>query len=346
MAPQPVLEWLLEEEQPSVRYRTLTELLDRPDDDSAVRDARGKIPELGWAAEILAERNAPGWWVNPKSHYHPKYVSTYWKLLVLADLGLTRDLPAIRESCEHWTGMKPAQRQEPGRHLPGALHHCNVGMSARAFLRFGYVDDPRVEEGLEWIAATANPKGGWSCFGSGRTLDSWEGLAALAEYPARKRTPAMKGAIERGAEFYLERELHRQGERYAPWYRFHHPVHYYYDLLVGLEMLTALGYLDDPRLDYAIAALEKSRRPDGRWNLGPVHPDLGRSLAAQHEAWYRKHPGDRKASFALETAGAPSKMITLRALIVLRRLGRWTASSDEGARRTPGRAAPSSRVRH
>src|SRR3989442_2880155 len=45
----------------------------------------------------------------------------------------------------------------------------------------------------------------------------------------------MKSAVELGAEYYLGKELHKQGGEYPPWYRFHYPVHYYYDLLVGLD---------------------------------------------------------------------------------------------------------------
>lgn len=321
MAPKKVLDWLLGEDQPAIRYRTLSELLGRSARDPEVREARERIPTVGWAADLLAEREPGGWWGNASNHYHPKYVSTYWKMLVLSDLGLTRDLPAIRESCELWTRTKPVQRREPGVHLPGFLHHCVVGMSARAFLRFGYHDDPRVREGLEWIAATAHPQGGWSCFGLGRTLDSWEGLAAIAAYPRSKRSAAMQYAADRGAEFYLERELHHQGDRYAPWYRFHYPVHYYYDLLVGLETLTALGHGDDPRLRYALDLLEKKRRPDGRWNLDAIHPDLGGPLARKRKERFRDHPKDRPTPFALEKVGAPSKMITLRALLVLDRIG-------------------------
>lgn len=318
-----VLGWLLEEDQPSVRFLTLTELLGRRQTDTEVREAREKIPKAGWAADILAERNPAGWWVTPQNHFHPKYVSTYWKMLVLADLGLTRELPAIRESVDLWARTKPIQRREPGKHLPGGLHLCVVGMSARAMIQFGYSDDPRVKEGLEWIVKTADPRGGWACMGTpgkGRNIDaSWKALGALAALPRSKRTASMQRCIERGAEFYLERELHRQGTRYEPWYRFHYPVHYYYDVLVGLVLLTSLGYGDDPRLRFAIDLLKRKRRPDGRWNLDLLHPDNPEG-EARYEPWYREHPQARPKPFALERVGAPSKMITLRALLVLDRL--------------------------
>lgn len=322
MASKKVLDWLLADDQPAIRYRTLTELLDRPKGASEVREARKMVPKVGWAASILAERDAGGWWVREGNHYHPKYLSTNWKLLALSDLGLTREHPAIRDSCELWMRMKPVQKREPGTHLPGPLHHCVVGNAARALIRFGYADDPRVREGLDWLVRTAHPKGGWTCWSyadgpaSGRTLDSWEGLSAFAAYPRSKWTPAMEACVERAAEFYLDRELHRQGERYEPWYRFHWPVHYYYDLLVGLDVLTALGYGDDPRLRFALTLLRNKQRPDGRWNLDAVHPDVEGSMAH----YYREHPKDRPTPFALETVGEPSKMITLRALTVLSRV--------------------------
>ena len=326
MVSKKVLAWLLEENQPSIRYRTLTELMHRPSSDPEVREARKKITEVGWAADILAERNPAGWWVRETNHYQPKYITTNWKLLVLSDLGLTRENPAIRESVELWTRMRPIPKGEPGQHVPGSFHHCGTGNATRAMIRFGYADDPRVREALDWLVMTANPRGGWSCFSSahrpatGRTLDSWEGLSALAEVPRAERSAAMQRSIELGAEFFLERELHNQGERYPPWYRFHYPVHYYYDILVGLEILTKLGYGSDPRLRYGLSLLEEKRRPDGRWNLDAVHPDVkGSSLEARWETWFKAHPKDRFIPFGLETPGSPSKMITLRALLVLDR---------------------------
>jgi len=122
--------------------------------------------------------------------------------------------------------------------------------------------------------------------------------------------------VEKAAEFYLEREVHRQGEHYEPWYRFHYPVHYYYDLLVGLDFMTALGYAKDKRLNHAIEVLKKKKGKDGRWNLDAVHPDVEGGVAE----WYAKHPKQAPTPFSLEKVGEPSKMITLRAMIVEKRL--------------------------
>ncbi len=311
-----VLDWLLEEDQPSIRYLALTQLLGKSETDSDVREAKVRIPSVGWAAEILARRDPAGWWVDAKRLYQPKYLSTNWMLLILSDLGVDRTLPAIRTSCELWMRRFSTPDGSFGLDHGTQGHLCIAGNTTRALIKFGYADHPAVRRTLAWLVRNASPLGGWSCWGSGRNLDSWEGLSAFAAYPRRHWTPAMTDRVEKGAEFFLERELYHQGGHYEPWYRFHYPVHYYYDLLVGLDLLTSLGYADDRRLRTALAVLQKKRRTDGRWNLDAVHPDVEGVVAN----WYRGHPRRAPTPFGLETPGEPSKMITLRALTVLSRV--------------------------
>ncbi|MDG6916501.1 MAG: hypothetical protein JRM85_02765 [Nitrososphaerota archaeon] len=79
--PGSAVAWLLEENQPSVRYLALKELLGRPEGDPEVAAARGAIPRLGWAKEILQKQKPGGHWEGERSLYHPKYTSTNWMLL-------------------------------------------------------------------------------------------------------------------------------------------------------------------------------------------------------------------------------------------------------------------------
>lgn len=319
-----VRKWLLEPSQPSVRYRALTELFDRRPDDAEARESREQIPRTGWAAEILAGRDTAGWWASSESLYRPKYVSTNWRMIVLSDLGLTREHRDVRASAELWMAGMPLRGGGVGGNSKGTGHHCAVGNIARSLIRLGYGGDPRVRRSLEWLVETASPLGGWSCFGSGRNLDSWEGLSALAAIPRAERSAAMDRVVDRAVEFYLERELHRQSGRYPPWERFHYPVHYYYDVLVGLDLMTRLGRADDPRLRWGLERLRSKRRRDGRWNLDAVHPDVSGAM----ERWFASHPKDRPIPWSLERAGAPSKMVTLTALTVLARVD---GTSDDRA---------------
>jgi hypothetical protein len=326
LAKETALEWLLEDDQPSIRYHALTRLEGRPESDGEVRAARRAIAETGWAAEILSRQQEGGWWVGEERLYGPKYLSTNWMLLVLSDLGLTKEDPRVEKACRLW--LRAFAKADGGFGPDGSKssHLCTVGNTARALVKFGYADSPEVRSSFEWMVKNSAELGGWSCFGSGRNLDSWEPLSAFAAYPRQKWTKGMHRVVEKGAEFFLERELHVQGGHYEPWYRFHYPVHYYYDLLVGLELMTALGYGGDGRLKHAAGVLKKKRRTDGRWNLDAVHPDVEGPIAE----WFMKHPKKTPTPFAIERVGEPSKMITLRALAVMKGLDEARGTDAKG----------------
>jgi hypothetical protein len=311
------LDWLLEEGEPSIRYLALTQLLGRSANDAEVKAARKRIGEEGWAAEMFAKQKPGGWWAHEENLYRPKYLSTNWMLLILSDLGLTKEDPRISRASELWMDRFSKPDGGFGSDSASRSHLCIAGNTARALIRFGYAEEPRVASALEWLVDHQASNGGWSCFGSGGNLDSWEGMSAFAAYPRQMWTKSIKGAVEKGAEFYLRKSMDQQGGRYEPWYRFHYPVHYYYDLLVGLDFMTALGYGDDKRLAGAVALLKEKRGPDGRWNLDKVHPDVEGGMAD----WYSKHTTQSPTPFALEKPGRPSKMVTFRAMLVLHRLG-------------------------
>jgi hypothetical protein len=312
-----VIDWLLEDSEPSMKYLALTRLLRRSEKDPEVKSAKGRIGKEGWAAEILAKQKPGGWWVREENLYRPKYLSTNWMLLILSDLAVTKEDPRIQRAAELWRDR--FWKADGGFGADGAKrsHLCIAGNTARGLLKFGYADDPKVKKALDWLVRNQASNGGWSCFGSGGNLDSWEGMSAFAAYPRQMWTKSIKSAVERGAEFYLRKSMDQQGERYEPWYRFHYPVHYYYDLLVGLDFMTALGYAEDKRLAGAIALLKEKRGADGRWKLEAVHPDVEGGMAD----WYSKHPNQAPTSFAIEKPGRASKMITLTAMLVLDRLG-------------------------
>ena len=316
MKSKTALDWLLEEDQPSVRYFTLTRLLEKPIDDPEVVAARDMITRGGWAQEILAKQDPAGWWVSEESLYQPKYLSTNWMLLILADLGLTKADPRIKKACDLW--IERFAKDDGGFSMDGSKkgHLCVTGNTTRALVQFGYADHQAVRGAFGWLVKNGDKNGGWSCFGSGRNLDSWEGMSAFAVYPRQDWTEGMKRAVELGGEYYLGKELHKQGAEYPPWYRFHYPAHYYYDMLVGLDFMTALGFGKDPRLRFALNLLREKRRPDGKWNLDALHPDAEGGVAE----WYAKNPKHAPTPFGLEKPGEASKLITLRAMQVLNRV--------------------------
>ena len=106
---------MLEEDQPSVRYHTLVDLLGRKEDDPEVREAHSKIPRIGWAREILRLQKPKGFWephepTNVRDWMNflrvPEYVATTWRAIVLSDLGLTSRDPRIRKIADRFFEYK------------------------------------------------------------------------------------------------------------------------------------------------------------------------------------------------------------------------------------------------
>lgn len=306
-----VIDWLLEGDQPAVRYHTLLDLLDSSPNDSEVREAYSNISKRGWVFDILSKQKADGYWESKKSLYRPKYTATNWRVIVLSDLGLkASNNSSVRRAAslffKEWLSLPSAENIFNDE-------VCIVGNTARMLTSFGYEDDFRVIKLFDRLLEDQKEDGGWHCFSCDTgTLDCWEGLAAFAALPKRKVTRKIKNSIERGAEFYLERKLINEGRKYLPWFRFHYPNHYYYDILVGLDVITKLGYSKDRRLGPALKILKEKQQKDGTWLLDRIHPDIGSGA---------NYPLRRPAKkFALEEEGKPSKWITLTALKVLKRV--------------------------
>jgi hypothetical protein len=319
MLPESARTFLLENSDPSVRYRTFVDLLGKPETDAEVVAAREMIGREGWAASILADQQPNAAWERFDGHanelYRPKYIATNWRLIVLSDLGATRKDPRVERAAalllDEWSAAQ-------GDSFGGSDSEvCITGNSVRMLTRFGFGDDPRVRKAIDWLVSVQKADGGWHCFPSETgTIDGWEALAAFATIPRPARSEAVRRAIERGAEFYLARGILREsdGSRYAPWERVHYPNHYYYDVLVGLDTLTALGFGGDARLRPALELLDSKRRADGTWPLEGVQPDL--------EPDDEYHPTEPVYPFLLESVGLPSRWVTLLAQRVHERIER------------------------
>jgi hypothetical protein len=315
-----VIRWLLEDDQPVAQYYTLIDLLGRTDDDPEVRSARSRIARAGWAYDQLRSQGSKGFWEahEPKNVgewvnflYFPTFRATNWRALVLSDFGLDATNPRIKKIAELIFEYK-LRRSSPFNFFYEEA--CISANTARMMTRFGYADDIRVRKLYDWLLEDQRENGGWNCSqDTPGTLDVWEPLAAFAALPKAKRSPKMERAISKGAEFYLDRKLFQEGRPYAPWLRLHYPNHYFYDILIGLDVLTDLGFGGDRRLRPALKILMEKRRRDGTWLMDRSHPDLGPGTTI--------HPDKNKIRpLVIEEPGRPSKWITLKALRVRKRV--------------------------
>lgn len=81
-------DWLLEEDNPSVRYFALKNLLEKPESNPEVIEARENIMKVGVVPKILTKQEVGGYWGIPENFYlRGKYKGTSWQLIILAELG-------------------------------------------------------------------------------------------------------------------------------------------------------------------------------------------------------------------------------------------------------------------
>jgi len=78
--------WLLSAKTPSIRYQTLVDLLHYPEDETRVVQARQAIMRSGVVPAILSHQSRAGKWNGERSYYTPKYISTHWSMMLLAEL--------------------------------------------------------------------------------------------------------------------------------------------------------------------------------------------------------------------------------------------------------------------
>jgi len=241
--------WLLEPDNPSVRYLTLRHLLKRSEDDPEVQAARAAISHSQMVERIFARQSPDGSWGDPATPYQTKYKASYWTVMLLGYLGTLREDERVHRAVEHIfsfqrpeggfseCGEEGARRryyrrarkaQERGKpiqdesaFISDALHQgtlsCLTGNVVAALLRLGYEDDPRLWQAVDWLASIQNADGGWLCpYWKAHIKDTHScfygticPLEAFAEIPKERRSPEIEEAITHGAEFLLMHRLYR-----------------------------------------------------------------------------------------------------------------------------------------
>jgi len=318
-------EWLLEKDNPSARYFTLTEIMGLADDEPDVMRTREAIMKIGPVPKILARQKSGGHWGKPDDFYiRSKYRGTVWQLIVLAELGADASDERVRKACDFV--LENSQDRESGgfayvrsgsrggRH--DAVLPCLTGNMVWSLIRLGYLDDARVERGIDWIVKYQRFDDGDGLAMKGwpydRHVDCWgnhvchmgvvKTLKALAEVPSNKRTQNVRETIEKGAEYMLVHRIYKRSHNLSEvskpeWLRFGFPNMWNTDVLEVIGILTKLGCRDE-RMRDAIDLVLSKQDSEGRWKLEKTFN--GRFLVS------------------IEQRGEPSKWITLNALNVVK----------------------------
>jgi hypothetical protein len=323
--------WLLEPDTPGVRYLALRDLVGLPVEDAELKTAQRLAHKEGPIAEILFNMDNLGYWVKEGPGYNPKYRSTVWSIILLAQLGASiREDTRIKQACEYLIQhalTEGGQFTAISSGAPSGTIDCLQGNLCGSLMDLGY-DHPRLDSAYEWMARTVTGDGiapreekdaqvryfaykcgpTFACAANNKLPCAWGGckvMMAFSKFPANRQTRVIKKAIKQGAEFFFSVDPadadypgSSAGGPSGNWWKFGFPVFYVSDILQIAEGLVGLGYGKDRRLANALKIIREKQDENGRW---PMEYD------------YR---GKTWLDFGMKKK--PNKWVTLRALRVLK----------------------------
>ena len=325
----PDITWLLDPSSPGVRYLALRDLAGLSDGSPELEAARREAHTSGPIAGILEKMQPEGFWSKPGPGYSPKYYSSVWALITLAQLGASLELDErIARACAY----NLDHALTPLGHFayngkPSGTIDCLQGNLCASLIAMG-CKDPRLDAAYEWMARSVTGDGiapgteksaelryyaykCGPCFACGANLKqpcAWGAVKvmwAFAELPPAKRTPLVEKAITGGVDFLLSVDpaaaAYPTGQADKPnssWWKFGFPVFYITDILQAAEVLVRLGLGKDPRLANTLALIRSKQDSQGRW-----------VLEYEYNGKCRMNSGRKKE---------PSPWVTLRALRVLK----------------------------
>ena len=320
------INWLLEDDNPSVKYYTLVDLLGKPIDNKDVTTAKEQIMKTDTVPKILSKQEPGGYWgIRDDFYVRSKYKGTVWNLIILAEMGAYGDDSSIKKTCEFifkksqdpTSGGFSYASTIAGGGAPGKVLPCLTGNMVWSLIRFGYLDDPRVQKGIQWITkyqrfddGEQNLPKNWpykahkACFSKHSChMGVVKTLKALAEIPENKRNPDVKNTINHAVEYLLIHHIYKRSHDFSKkskpgWLRLGFPLMWQTDILEILDILTRLGVKDE-RMQDAMDIVVSKQDDQGRWILENTFN--GRFITN------------------IETKGKPSKWVTLNAIRVLKK---------------------------
>jgi hypothetical protein len=310
---------LLESRNPSIRYFTLTELLDRTADDPAVIRERDNIRTSEIVTSILEAQNSEGYWGNPRETIK-RFSGTLWQLMILLEIGCDPELPELQKAATYLLKANFDDRQGclvSWKNIPQVP--CYQAQILWSVLECGFYDDPRVKSIISWMCDTIEFHDGDNtaknpddmCLGRHTCIRAAVPLVqAFTAVPPELRNKKLNTLINDGNEFLLIHHVYKRSHNLSkpisPYMsRLTFSGFYYPDMLQILLLLTGEGIFDE-RMEDAVEAVRKKQCADGMWKL--------------QRQYNERKPGDEFPVVAeLGKKGEASEWITLRALSVLKK---------------------------
>lgn len=198
-----VINWLLDDDNPPVRYLTLTKLLKRSETSSEVQKAKASLMEYKVTEGILKHSKE---FLKDNDRAYWKYTGKYWQIIFLSQFLADGRDPRIAE------GVKDILNKRKWVMASGG--QCLTANLLAAFRRLGYGDHPAVIEETESLAKRIVAEGGLECTVMDYSLLPRcymalpKQLMLFAEIPSQERSENVNAAIEIVVRTMLENEIY------------------------------------------------------------------------------------------------------------------------------------------
>lgn len=300
------LPWLLEPENPSVRYWTLIDLLDRPAEAPEVQHARNAIARQPLVQQLFALQHPKGYWGDDETKPYTAQgavaaLTLLHMLGVAADERTAAGCDSFLKFCQHESGGFSMTKK-----LKSGIFPCTTGEHLPFLVYFGLGNDPRVRTAFTFVIEDMATDDALDCGRYQHRHCLWGAIAALnglAVLPPDMRSVQSKRTVERLADALLGAEYDFEGE-HKRWLTFGVPR--LWDLLSALIALAAHGYAQDLRFAPLLERVLNRQDDQGRWRCGSI-----------------------SRTWLIEKRNQPSKWVTLDALRVLKRAASLTGYGAE-----------------
>src|SRR5467141_4176846 len=210
----PAVNWLLQSDDPSIRYLTITEVLGKSQDSPEVESARNLIPQ-GPKVQLLlsGQRTDGGFGVHP----YQKWTGAHWRLVSLVELGIPSGFrPAVKATDLVLKWLLGESHLGNVPKINGRYRRCasQEGNALAVCSRLGLAEDPRVVKLGKSLVEWQWPDGGWNCdrrpeADHSSVNESLSTLWGLVEYQRETGEQEYLKPIERASEFFLQHHLFR-----------------------------------------------------------------------------------------------------------------------------------------
>jgi len=319
-----LIQWLLEAGAPWTRYRTLVDLLDRPEDAPDVQTALAEMLAHPQVQTLIAE--AATWPGYPLRRHNDAKHAVY-KFSTLADFGVRADDVGMTAGIE---AVMAHQSAEGAFQSLMNIHEryggtgedtwtwmlCDAPTLLYALLAMGLENDPRVKRAVDHLTGLVD-ENGWRCVvapelgkfrGPGRKADPCPivnvyALKALAQVPELLDSPATRTGAEMLLwhwEHQTERKIYMFGIG-TDFRKLKYPF-VWYNVLHVVDVLSRFPFVHtDPRFWEMVETITAQADDNGRYTANSMY-----------RAWKGWSFADKKH---------PSPWLTLLVLRVLKRIG-------------------------